>query len=140
MAIEMKKIPWKNEYSVGVEEIDRQHQHLFELINILIERPVLSDDTELVSQMLKEMFNYAREHFATEENFMLKYDFPEYLPHKSQHEYFVRTASELGAAFMKNKSITVDEIAEFLVIWLKNHILKTDMKFKPFYTAITAGT
>jgi hemerythrin-like metal-binding protein len=135
----MKKISWKDEYCVGVEKIDQQHQHLFELINMLIERPVLSDDTEMVSQMLKEMFNYAREHFATEEDFMLKYDFPGYLPHKNQHEYFVRTALELGTAFMKNKSVTADEIAEFLVIWLKNHILKTDMKFKPFYAAITAG-
>jgi hemerythrin len=135
----MKRISWKDEYCVGVEKIDRQHQHLFELINLLIERPVLSDDTELVSQMLKEMFNYARDHFATEEAFMLKYDYPEYYQHKSQHEYFVRTATEMAASFMNNKSVTADEIAEFLVIWLKNHILKTDMKFKPFYAAITAG-
>ena len=135
----MKKIPWKDEYSVGVEEIDRQHQHLFTLINTLIGRPVSLDDSKLVSEMLKEMFNYAREHFATEETFMLRYDYPEYYQHKSQHEYFVRTAAEMASSFMNNKSVTADEIAEFLVIWLTNHILKTDMKFKPFYAHITAG-
>ena len=136
----MNKVSWKDEYCVGVEKIDRQHQHLFELINSLIERPVSNDDNKLVSGMLKEMFNYAREHFSMEEAYMLKYDFPEYFPHKNQHEYFVKTAIELSTAFMNNKSVTADEITEFLVIWLTNHILKTDMKFKPFFAAkIPAG-
>ena len=136
----MNKISWKDEYCVGVEKIDRQHQHLFELINMLIERPASYDDTKLISEMLKEMFNYAREHFSTEETYMSTYDFPGYFPHKSQHDYFIKTAIELGEDFMNNKSVTVDEITEFLVIWLKNHILKTDMKFKPFFAAkIPAG-
>ena len=28
----MNKITWKDEYCVGVEKIDQQHQHLFELV------------------------------------------------------------------------------------------------------------
>ena len=135
----MNKITWKDEYCVGVEKIDQQHQHLFELVNKLIQRPVLDDDTKLVSSILHEMFNYARVHFSTEETFMLTNDYHEYYQHKSQHEYFVKTATEMGKSFMNNKSVTADEITEFLVIWLTNHILKTDMKFKPFFAAITAG-
>ena len=28
----MEKFYWKDEYSLGVEKVDRQHQHLFELL------------------------------------------------------------------------------------------------------------
>ena len=74
----MNKITWKDEYCVGVEKIDQQHQHLFELVNKLIQRPVLDDDTKLVSEILYEMFNYAKVHFSTEETFMLTNDYHEY--------------------------------------------------------------
>jgi len=132
----MNKVSWKDEYCVGINKIDRQHQRLFEFVNMIIERPVSDDDSKLVSEILKEMFNYAREHFSTEETFMLTNDYPEYLQHKTQHEYFVKTATELVENFMNNKSVTADEITEFLVIWLQNHILKIDIKFKAFYAAI----
>ncbi|MGA2071741.1 MAG: hemerythrin domain-containing protein, partial [Sedimentisphaerales bacterium] len=76
MGVKMEKICWKDEYSVGVEKIDHQHQHLFEIINKLIERPVSSDDSGLVSDILSEMVNYAREHFSTEEMLMRQYGYP----------------------------------------------------------------
>ena len=140
MGVKMEKICWKDEYSVGIEKIDHQHQHLFELINKLIERPVSSDDSGLVSEILTEMINYAREHFTTEETLMQQYGFPQIELHKKEHDYFINTTAELAIGFKDNKNTTGDEMVEFLKIWLTNHILKTDMKFKPFFAAkIPAG-
>jgi len=140
MEVKMEKICWKDEYSVGVEKIDHQHQHLFEIINKLIERPVSSDDSELVSDILTEMINYAREHFSTEEMLMRQYGYPAIELHEKEHDYFINTTAELAISFMDNRNTTGDEITEFLIIWLTNHILKTDMKFKPFFAAkIPAG-
>jgi hemerythrin len=131
----MEKICWKDEYSVGVEKIDRQHQHLFEIINKLIERPVSSDDSELVSDILTEMINYAREHFATEEMLMRQNGCPEIELHNKEHDYFINTTAELTIGFMDNRNTTGGEITEFLIIWLTKHILKTDMKYKDFFKA-----
>jgi len=129
----MEKVCWKDQYSVGIEKIDHQHQHLFEIVNNLIDQSISAGDTGLASETLKEMVNYAREHFATEETLMLQYDYPEYNLHKNQHEYFINTTAELAVSFMDNQKTTGGEITEFLILWLTNHILKTDMKLKPFF-------
>ena len=136
----MEKIRWKDEYSVGVEQFDRQHQHLFEITNKIIDCPNQPKCTELTSETLTEMVNYAREHFSAEEMFMEQYGYPEIEPHKRQHDYFINTTAELAVSFMDNQQTTGDEIAEFLTLWLLNHILKSDMKYKDFFAdKITVG-
>jgi len=129
----MEKLFWKDQYCVGIEKIDHQHQHLFEITNKLIERPVCSRDCELASDILKEMINYAREHFTDEEVLIREYDYPELETHKRQHDYFINTTAELAINFMNNSNTTAGEIAEFLILWLSTHILKSDMKYKAFF-------
>jgi hemerythrin len=135
MGVKMEKISWKEEYSVGVEKFDHQHRHLFEITNKLIGRSGLPEDSELVSETLTEMINYAREHFADEEVLMREYGYPEIEPHKKQHDYFIDTTAELAVSFMDNRDTTAGEIAEFLILWLTTHILKSDMKYKEFFKA-----
>jgi hemerythrin len=136
MGVTMEKICWKDEYSVEVEKFDHQHQHLFEITNKLIEHFDTSPkDPGLVSETLKEMINYAREHFTDEEVLMREYGYPEIDSHKKQHDYFINTTAELAISFMDNKNTAAGEIAEFLKLWLTNHILKSDMKYKAFFKA-----
>ena len=137
----MEKIRWKDEYSLGLEIVDRQHQHMIEIVNKIIEQSGLSDDSELVSETLTEMINYAREHFTDEEVLMQQYGYPDIELHKKQHDYFITTTAELAISFMDNQQTTGDEIAEFLILWLLNHILKSDMKYRDFFkTKIPIGT
>jgi hemerythrin len=135
MGVEMEKICWKKEYSVGVEKIDRQHRHLFEIINKLIDHSGTSKDPELVSETLTEMLNYAKEHFTTEEELMQEYGYPEIEQHKEQHIYFFKTTAELSINALNKQSMVLREIVEFLKIWLTFHILKVDMKYKEFFKA-----
>jgi hemerythrin-like metal-binding protein len=126
----MEKVSWKDEYCLGIEKVDRQHQHMFEIINKIIDRSGSSGDTDLIAETIMEMVNYAREHFTDEEVLMRQYRYPNLEAHKKEHNYFIDTTAELAVNFMNNRNTTVDEIAEFLSIWLTNHILKTDMKYK----------
>lgn len=135
MGVKVEKICWKDEYSVGVEKFDHQHQHLFEITNKIIERSGASEVPELVSETLTEMINYAREHFTAEEVLMQEYGYPEIEPHKKQHDYFINTTAELAISFMDNRNTTAGEIVEFLILWLTTHILKSDMKYKEFFKA-----
>ena len=131
----MEKIRWKDEYSLGFEKVDRQHRHMFEIVNKIIDYPHSSDDPELVVETLTEMINYAREHFADEEILMQKYGYPDIEAHKKQHDYFINTTAELTVSFMDNQQTTGDEIAEFLVLWLTTHILKSDIKYRDYFRA-----
>jgi hemerythrin len=131
----MEKLKWKDEYSVGIEKIDRQHRHLFEIINKLIDRSAVSSDSKLVAETLTEMLNYAKEHFTTEEELMQEYGYPEIEPHKEQHIYFFKTTAELSINALNKQSMVSSEIVEFLKLWLTVHILKMDMKYKPFFKA-----
>ena len=126
----MEKISWKDEYSLGIERIDRQHQHMFEIIDKIIEYSVPSGDIDLTADTIKEMASYAREHFADEEELMQRYGYSNLDAHKKEHNYFIDTTAHLAVEFMNNRNTTGGEIAEFLTIWLTNHILKTDMKYK----------
>ena len=114
MGVKMKKVCWKDEYSVGVEKIDRQHRHLFEIINKLIDRSGSSEDLKLVSETLTEMLNYAKEHFTTEEELMQEYGYPEIESHKEQHIYFFKTTAELSVNALNKQSMVYNEIVEFL--------------------------
>ena len=130
----MEKVRWKDEYSVGVEKIDHQHRHLFEIINKLIGHGA-SKDPGLVSETLTEMLDYAKEHFTTEEELMQKYGYPEIGLHKEQHIYFFKTTAELSINALNKQSMVYSEIVEFLKLWLTLHILKCDMKYKEFFKA-----
>ncbi len=130
----MEQIDWKEQYSVGIEKIDHQHKQLFKIINKLIAMPpVSSEDSQIVSDILMEMIKYGREHFTTEEMFMQLYSYPEIELHKKEHDYFIKTTSELAADFMENEDKTADRIKNFLAVWLPEHILKTDMRYKPYF-------
>jgi hemerythrin-like metal-binding protein len=131
----MEKFYWKDEYSLGVEKVDRQHRHLFEIINKLIERSAESSDPKLVSETLTEMLNYAKEHFRDEEEMMQEYGYPEIERHKELHAYFIRTTAELSINALNNQSMVLQEIIEFLKMWLTLHILKVDMKYKDLFKA-----
>jgi hemerythrin-like metal-binding protein len=130
MGVKMEKVCWKDEYSLGIEKIDRQHQHLIEIVNKIIDQPLSPGDTDLTANTIKEMVCYARQHFADEEKLMRRYGYPNLEAHKKEHNYFIDTTADLAVGFMNNKNTTGGEIAEFLSIWLTNHILKTDMKYK----------
>jgi len=131
----MEKLYWKDEYSVGVEKFDRQHRHLFEILNKLIVRSAESLDLKLASETLTEMLNYAKEHFRDEEELMREYGYPEIELHKEQHAYFIETTAELSVNALNKQSMVSHEIAEFLKLWWTTHILKVDMKYKDFFKA-----
>ena len=129
----MEKIIWKDEFSVGVDQFDRQHQHLFEIINKLATQPNTGPDLHLATETLKEMFDYAQEHFTDEEELMRQYDYPEIENQLQQHAYFRKITAEFCSYPEDKKAETLYEIAEFLNIWWVNHILRFDMKYKEFF-------
>ncbi|PKL84234.1 MAG: hemerythrin [Ignavibacteriae bacterium HGW-Ignavibacteriae-3] len=129
----MLKVDWSDNYSVGIDEIDNQHKKLFDILNILIESKELRIHSKNITNTLTKMVEYANYHFQTEEKYMLKYKYPEYALHKKEHKEFIKKTGHLCMATMEGNEMVPIELLTFLESWLVNHILKTDMKLKPFF-------
>ena len=123
----MDLIKWEEKYSVGVEEIDRQHQKLFKLLNHFIETLGGENPRDEVRKVLEEMIDYIDYHFNTEEAYFKKH--PEFEKHRSEHVAFVKKALALQSDFIERGEGVSQDVLKFLITWLKNHILGTDIKY-----------
>jgi len=135
----MPFIEWTKDFVTGIEEVDRQHRKLVNLTNELYESIRKKEVEEVIDSILKELFNYARYHFKTEERLMEKYDYPEFEFHKKEHDKFKEKVKE----FLKKRSSLKElekekftiEIMKFLKDWLIKHMLGTDRRYVPFFRA-----
>ena len=128
----MQEILWTEQFSVGVEKLDEQHQILIGMINKLISDPKATTRSETVSQVLGEMTDYAMEHFAYEENLMAECGYPQRKEHIKEHKAFQETTAKFGAATAIDVQGIPEMLLEHLSEWLTHHILEIDMAYRPF--------
>lgn len=126
----MDKLTWNEKFSVGVPVLDAQHMEIIRIINKLIDANNVEVSSEVISETLTNMTNYAILHFKTEEDFMLEHNFPEFAAHKKEHtDYRKKTLSFCLDTMVHKHTIPVD-ILTFLKDWWVHHILESDMKYK----------
>jgi hemerythrin len=129
----MEKIVWDDSFSVGVEEMDEQHKQIIKMVNRMIELKEDKVDSEIVSDTLTKMTEYAGKHFEKEEKYMLEYNYPYYSEQKEQHKEFKKRTATFCMDAMAYKTNVPIEILTYLKDWWINHILKIDMKYKSFF-------
>ncbi|EAJ7142517.1 bacteriohemerythrin [Campylobacter jejuni] len=122
---------WDKSYSVHNAKIDEQHKKLFELASKLeyfFDKPVYKDE---IKTLLSEFFNYMKEHFYEEEQYMELIRYPDIEAHKKIHKYIIQSMIDL----IKNIKSTNDLKEKlYLVVkkWLLEHILYEDMKVEQY--------
>ncbi len=122
-------LAWSDKFSVGCEQIDKQHKVLVDLVNKLYDAFVHAKANQVITEILNEMAKYTVYHFSTEEDLFEKYGYSDKENHKNEHELFVKKVKEFIEK-VENGEFTVSyEVMIFLKDWLSNHILKTDMKY-----------
>ena len=124
---------WSEQYSVGVSELDNHHKKLINLLNDLHDAMKQGKSKELTAGIINELVSYAANHFAAEEKYMVKFNFPGYQKHKSEHESFVAKVVDFQNDYNAGKMLLTVEIMDFLKQWLINHIQKTDKEYGPFF-------
>ncbi len=126
----MTELAWRDAYLVGVEEIDGQHRQLFILLAGLDAALAVNSPADL-SAAVTGLIDYLKEHFDREEALLGGH--PDWPAHHLLHWRF--TAQVLGflrdfkrAGGPESRRLAA-EIRDFLLLWLKNHILETDQRF-----------
>lgn len=128
----MSLLKWNDAFSIGLDKIDEQHKGLIEIINRLhatLKRDV--DDLSIASIFL-DLRKYTLQHFADEETCMLKDGFPELDKHKKVHRELETLLEGYERKFDSGDTMVAIDLAEFLMTWLTEHMIKMDGQYGEF--------
>lgn len=129
----MALIVWNEaRYGVNIKEIDDQHKQLVDVINKLQSAMSEGKGKDTLGNILGDMAQYAKTHFATEEGIMKSNGFPGYEDQKREHDAFTAKAVKLKTGFDAGKLTLSISTLNFLKGWLDSHIANEDRKYKTF--------
>lgn len=124
----MPLIEWKDEYSVGVPDVDAEHRDLIELINTLYESMQAHDGRPDVMEFLGEIYVRIASHFALEELIMRRHEYDEYRDHKRDHEQLLEEIRDIMDNYEDGKLLNEDDLAHRLDQWFSEHFRTRDAR------------
>jgi hemerythrin len=131
-------ITWREDMSVGVEEIDNQHKYLICLINTIEAGVNCHLEKKLFVEQLSQLEAYTHFHFDHEENLQIQSKFPHYESNKNEHNKLIQNLNEIVGELKSGEDVIlrakdIGSLFEILREWLLDHILVEDMKMKDFF-------
>ncbi len=128
----MEFFKWKENFNIGIEEIDRQHRSFLELLNDCYVKASGLGRSRIDPGMIAKLKEYATSHFDFEEELMRIKSYPDISSQKQQHRMFESLVSEFEAEHAAGKDESVESVFTFLRDWFLNHILEEDKKIASF--------
>lgn len=125
----MALIEWKDSFSVGNDEIDRQHKRLFQLTNELHDGMMRGEGRAVVGSLLEQVISYTKTHFAAEEQMMAQAQYPDLPAHRAKHQDLTRQVTAIYDEYRSGGAVVTLKVLTFLKDWLQNHILETDKRY-----------
>ena len=129
--MEKDLVTWDNSFNLGLGKIDEQHQLLLILVNKIWRAIIGRADRKHIFALVKELEVYSIIHFAEEEAYMLKVNYPNIDKHKKIHKQFIKRVAMEKAIAIREGHLSLD-ILHFLRDWLVNHIKGSDMRFSEY--------
>ncbi|MFA6193851.1 MAG: bacteriohemerythrin [Parcubacteria group bacterium] len=124
------KIEWKDEYSVGVEEIDDQHKYFISLLNDLNNAIVAGKSREELKDLFRLIPDYAERHFATEEKYFDEFNYEGAAEHKQKHQEMRDEIKRIENTEGGKEIDFYGSIVYFLKDWLEDHLAQMDQKYE----------
>ena len=124
----MAQIEWKDEYSIGIASVDREHESLITQINKLYEQLELPLDTETIESMLADIQVDISTHFALEELLMQEAGFAEFEDHKQDHERLLDQIDDMIFHFTEDPESGRELLINRLSDWFSHHFKGFDTR------------
>jgi hemerythrin len=126
----MEFIEWESRFSVGVKQIDAEHQKLVGIINELHDAMSRGQGKDVLERIFKDLTEYTQTHFANEEALMQKTGYPDLENHRLQHVDLIRQIDELQAKAKTGSALVSINVLNFLRGWLTDHMLDSDHRYQ----------
>ena len=129
----ISKIEWQTKYELGIEDIDYQHHFFFNLITRLANELKEANNLDYRARIISELNAYARFHFISEENMMIRSRYPGIEEHKILHFELIDQLSARQSMLMIEPLGKGDEvIVTFLIEWFFHHTMTIDRLFADY--------
>ncbi len=115
------------------EALDRDHQRLADIVNQVV-KAIDDDEAEKCADLVIDLVNSAKSHFAREEALLVKIGYPNVEKHRDHHRN-LSTKMDHMIEFAKmagENQLARDSLRKELVFVLMDDIITTDMDFKNF--------
>lgn len=124
----MRLIAWKDEYNIGIAEIDDEHRQLIATINRLHDELDGVDTRRTVIAFFKELQNEISAHFTHEETFMREHNYEELGRHKADHDHLLEELDDIKEAYAFSEEVDSVELGLRLEEWFFRHFRTYDAK------------
>ena len=124
----MALIEWRDEFSVGVPDVDHEHQELISLINDLHAAMSSVSHDVTVMDFLGEIYAHVSAHFALEEKIMREHKYDHYAEHKAEHEALLDTLRDIMDDYEENAYFSDEAFAEAVEKWFTDHFRTRDAR------------
>jgi hemerythrin len=133
-------VQWTDDQSVGVDEIDRQHQEWYVMVAALHDA-IRTNQLDRVAGVISFLERYTHEHFATEERHMAAKGYPRLREHRAQHEAFVAEFLRHKSAIAANgvQPALVAALSDWLGSWMREHVGRVDSEMGRFFHFLDPG-
>lgn len=126
-------INWKEEYNLGIVQIDEQHKMLFDIAGraykLLTDEMKVDKYDEIVA-VLEELKDYTKFHFSFEEEYMMKIGYKKLLSHKVQHSDFIEKMDSIDLNKVdEDQDKYLGSITDYIINWIIGHILGRDRDY-----------
>ncbi len=129
------EINWNTRYNTGIQLIDEQHKELFRIVELLRRSVQEGAERKVVEALLADLVASSERHFATEESYMSKFGYPDFMQHVSEHASMLTSLHELLVRFQESHQALALMVPTFMEGWLKHHISDGDFGFVTFLKA-----
>jgi hemerythrin len=124
------EIKWKDEYSVGIKEIDDQHRYFIGLLNDLFNAVSENKSRQELQDLFQKLADYAEKHFATEEKYFDEFNYEGAAEHKMKHQEMRNEIKKIKNQEVGNEIDFYGNIVYFLLNWLEDHLAKMDQEYE----------
>lgn len=129
-------IMWREAMCVDGGIIDNDHKALIAIINEFGDVLPYIGAREHLQNIVLKLDNYANMHFRREEALQKSINYSEHKSHCQEHVKLIDELSRVRAELAAMQESELDEVhkrlTEFLHFWLINHVIKLDLRMKPF--------
>lgn len=123
----MAFLDWTDTLSVNFRLLDADHKRLIELINKLHDASLIPGGGEGAQNAMSQLVDFTKTHFIHEETLMRKTAYPQFIPHKIEHDRLMKQIDDFRKRYAAGQVGLSQDTIVFLRTWLCDHLVKVDL-------------